>query len=204
MLGTNIAANMIPFGSDSAMLLPRYINLTRGQFLGLCLAWAVTPWKIMFSASTFTKFLSGYGMFMAAVVGPTCVEYYILTKGNLFITDLYDGSKNNPNYHYTKGWNINAYVAYFAGISLPFTGFLGTLGVHVSEQATMLGHIGWLLSFFVSSIVYYMLCKIFPTAVQKAVKSQGLQWEQLSRHDQVSIDGLSRTSHNNLETQTAR
>ncbi len=51
ILGTNVAANMIPFGSDSTLLLPRYINMTRGQFLGLCLAWAVNPWKIMRSAT---------------------------------------------------------------------------------------------------------------------------------------------------------
>jgi NCS1 family nucleobase:cation symporter-1 len=51
VLGTNVAANMIPFGSDSTMLLPRYINIPRGQFLGLCLAWAVNPWQILRSAA---------------------------------------------------------------------------------------------------------------------------------------------------------
>jgi len=60
VLGTNIAANMIPFGADSTLLLPRYINITRGQFLGLVLAWAVNPWKILHSAQTFTNFLGGY------------------------------------------------------------------------------------------------------------------------------------------------
>jgi NCS1 family nucleobase:cation symporter-1 len=33
ILGTNIAANMIPFGSDSTMLFPRYITIPRGKGL---------------------------------------------------------------------------------------------------------------------------------------------------------------------------
>jgi nucleobase:cation symporter-1, NCS1 family len=67
-LGTNIAANMIPFGSDSAMLAPRYITIPRGQLIIEFLAFAICPWKILASASTFTTFLSGYGLFMASVV----------------------------------------------------------------------------------------------------------------------------------------
>jgi len=30
ILGTNVAANMIPFGSDSTLLLPRYLTIPRG------------------------------------------------------------------------------------------------------------------------------------------------------------------------------
>lgn len=67
ILGTNIAANMIPFGSDSTMLLPRFINIPRGQYLVEFLAFAICPWKILSSASVFTTFLSGYGIFMASV-----------------------------------------------------------------------------------------------------------------------------------------
>ena len=68
ILGTNIAANMIPFGSDSSMLLPRYITIPRGQYIVEFLAFAICPWKILSSAAVFTTFLSGYGLFMASVV----------------------------------------------------------------------------------------------------------------------------------------
>jgi NCS1 family nucleobase:cation symporter-1 len=68
ILGTNIAANMIPFGSDSTLLLPRYFTIPRGQFLVEFLAFAICPWKILASALVFTTFLSGYGLFMASVV----------------------------------------------------------------------------------------------------------------------------------------
>jgi NCS1 family nucleobase:cation symporter-1 len=67
ILGTNIAANMIPFGADSSMLCPRYINIPRGQYLVEFLAFAICPLKILASASVFTTFLSGYAIFMASV-----------------------------------------------------------------------------------------------------------------------------------------
>lgn len=67
ILGTNIAANMIPFGADSSLLFPKYINIPRGQYIVEFLAFAICPWKILASASVFTTFLSGYGIFMASV-----------------------------------------------------------------------------------------------------------------------------------------
>lgn len=68
ILGTNIAANMISFGSDAALLWPRYIDMKRGFFIAQILGYAIVPWKILASASIFTTFLSGYGLFMASVV----------------------------------------------------------------------------------------------------------------------------------------
>ena len=64
ILGTNVAANMMSFGSDASMLLPAYVNIRRGQFIVQLLAWAACPWEILASASKFTTFLSGYGLFM--------------------------------------------------------------------------------------------------------------------------------------------
>lgn len=106
VLGTNIAANSIPFGADSSLLLPKYINMTRGQFIVLVLAWVTCPWKILSSAGTFVAFLGGYGLFMAAVVGVMTADYYLITRGNMFIRHLYDGDSRNPHYHYFHGFNI--------------------------------------------------------------------------------------------------
>ena len=73
-LGTNIAANMVPFGSDVTLLFPKYLTIPRGQFLINCLAFAICPWKILASASVFTTFLSGYGLFMASVAAIMIVD----------------------------------------------------------------------------------------------------------------------------------
>lgn len=73
-LGTNIAANLISFGADVALLWPRYIDMKRGFFLVEFLGYAIVPWKILSSAAVFTKFLSGYGLFMSSVVAIMLAE----------------------------------------------------------------------------------------------------------------------------------
>ena len=184
-----VAANMIPFGSDSTMLFPRYITIPRGQFIVQCLAFAICPWKILTSAAVFTTFLAGYGLFMASVVAIMICDYWLLTKGNVFIGYLYDGHKDNKHYWYHGGFNLQAILAYIVGIALPFPGFCGTLGAHVSTAATNLGHLGWLISFVTSFVIYYVLCLVWPTQNQKLVKEMGLKWEEVSYQDIVAVDG---------------
>lgn len=189
ILGTNVAANMIPFGADASMLAPRYITIPRGQLLVQCLAYAICPWKILASAGTFTTFLAGYGLFMASVVAIMICDYWILTKGNVFIGYLYNGSKENKHYYYNKGWNVQALIAYICGIALPFTGFVGTLGPKVSSSAMKLGQLGWLLSFTTTFFVYWGLCLVWPTNNQRIVREQGLTWEEVSYQEIVAMDG---------------
>lgn len=87
ILGTNIAANMISFGADSSMLFPRFINMRRGQYIVQTLAWAVVPWEILTSATKFEDFLSGYALFMGAVVAIMVCE----------CTSLFPPSSTPPN-----------------------------------------------------------------------------------------------------------
>lgn len=189
ILGTNVAANMIPFGSDSTMLFPRYLTIPRGQFLVECLGFAICPWKILQSANTFTTFLAGYGLFMASVVAIMICDYWCLTRGNVFVSHLYDGSKSNKHYRYNTGCNLQAVIAYLVGIALPFPGFVGTLGPTVSAAAADLGHLGWMLSFVSSFVVYYVLCLIWPTKNQRLIREMGLGWEEMSHRELVAVDG---------------
>jgi NCS1 family nucleobase:cation symporter-1 len=114
---------------------------------------------------------------------------YLLTKGNVFIGHLYNPSRTNKHYYYTYGWNVQAVIAYICGIALPFPGFVGTLGAKVSTSATDLGRLGWLLSFSVSFVVYYVLCLIWPTENQKIIKQMGLGWEEQCGDTVVAEDG---------------
>lgn len=171
------------------MLFPRFITIPRGQLIVLILSFAICPWKILESASTFTTFLAGYGLFMASVVAIMLCDYFLLTKGNVFLSHLYDGSSVNKHYYYHYGWNLQALFAYIVGIALPFPGFVGTLGPHVSPAAQKLGQLGWLLSFFTSFVVYYVVCKIWPTKNQKLIREMGLGWEEISYREIVAEDG---------------
>lgn len=211
LLGTNIAANMIPFGSDSTMLFPRYLTIPRGQLLVEILGFAICPWKIMASAATFTTFLSGYGLFMASVVAIMIADYYLLTGGNVFIEYLYDGSKDNKHYYYHRGWNVQAVLAYVIGVVLPFPGFVGTLGANVSIPAENLGHLGvstslrqfarrhlltlnpciqWMLSFVVTFTLYWAICYVWPTRSQKQIRAMNLKWEEMSYRVIPIVNGV--------------
>jgi NCS1 family nucleobase:cation symporter-1 len=114
---------------------------------------------------------------------------YLLTKGNVFIGHLYNGTPSNKHYYYHFGWNIQAAIAYLCGIALPFAGFVGTLGAKVSTQASDLGDLGWLLSFSCSFVVYVALCSIWPTKNQKLIKEMGLSWEEASGDAIIAEDG---------------
>ncbi|KAF2086263.1 uracil permease-like protein [Saccharata proteae CBS 121410] len=179
-LGINISSNMLPFGSDSTMLLPRFLTIPRGNYIVTFAAFAIVPWKIEASATILTQFLSGYALFMASVASIMICDYYLLTNGNVFVRHLYDGSSANRHYYYHKGWNVQAAIAYVCGIALPFPGFIGTLGATVPASATHLDQIGWLLSFWVSFVVYYAICYFWPTRNQRIVREMGLGWEQMS------------------------
>ncbi|RDW73314.1 uracil permease-like protein [Coleophoma cylindrospora] len=188
-LGVNISSNALPFGSDSTMLLPQFLTIPRGQWLATFVCWGLVPWKIEASATIFVSFLSGYGIFMASVSAVMMCEYYIITKGNLFISHLYTGTKENKHYYYNKGWNIQALIAYVCGVAVPFPGFCGTLGANVSQAATDIGHLGWLLSFTISFILYYIICTFWPTENQKIIKEMGLGWEQMANAPET-VDAL--------------
>lgn len=114
---------------------------------------------------------------------------WLLTRGNVFVGYLYDPSRTNKHYYYHAGWNIQAYVAYVAGIALPFAGFVGTLGASVSPEALRLGDLGWMISFVTSFLVYYGLCLVWPTRNQKTIREQRLSWEQAGNEEIIAPDG---------------
>ncbi|KAF3800772.1 Allantoin permease, partial [Colletotrichum gloeosporioides] len=105
ILGTNVAANSLPFGSDIAGLFPRWINIRRGQSL--------------------LTFLSGYSILMGPFAAICIVDYFFVANGNFSITELYVGNESY-RYWYYKGWNIRAIAAWILGVALPFPGFVGT------------------------------------------------------------------------------
>ena len=183
------------------MLWPRYIDMKRGFFIVAFISYGIVPWKILSSAAVFTTFLSGYGLFMASVVGimlaecklqyPFQIPLYIdlflgldywMSKGNIFPSHLFDPRKTNIHYRYHKGWNLQALIAYIVGIALPFPGFAASLGAKgVGSAGQKMFYLGWLLSFTVSLILYPLICKFWPTNNQKLIRERGLTWEENAR-----------------------
>ena len=87
------------------------------------------------------------------------------------------------------GWNIQGVIAYLIGIALPFPGFCGTLGAKVSVPAQNLGHLGWMISFTASFVIYYLITLVWPTQNQKIIREMGLKFEEVSYKEIVAVDG---------------
>ena len=134
----------------------------RGQFLCIIVAFAITPWHILTSASSFLNFLGGYSIFQGSVVSIMIVDYWLVRKGNYDVGAMYDGS-HNAKYYFWYGVNLRAVVAFIIGFLLPLPGFIASFGTTtVSVGATRMYDLGWELSFFVGGAAYYILCLIFP------------------------------------------
>lgn len=177
-LGTSLACNFLPFGADVSALLPKYMNIIRGQVLCLVLAFAITPWHILTSAPTFLNFLGGYSIFQGNVVAIMLVDYYIVRKGNIDIRDLYSESRD-AKYYYTFGNNWRAAGAFLSGFAVPLAGFIGSFGTTtVSTAASRMYALGWALSFVIGGLTYWILCLIWPVPGDDSQHS----FEQLSKY----------------------
>lgn len=139
-LGVNIAANSVSAGSDLTALLPRFLNIRRSGYICAIVGLLIQPWKLFASSSTFTSYLSAYSTFLSSIAGVILSDYYLVRKGYLESRALYSGNSKDP-YWYHNGVNWRAYVAYVAGIAINFTGFLGQVGLDVSEAAQKMYHL---------------------------------------------------------------
>lgn len=186
ILGTNVAANSLPFGSDIAGLLPRWINIKRGQVICALLVFACVPWKIIASASSLLTFLSGYSILMGPFAAISIVDYFFVRNGNYNVAHLYIGDSNSQ-YWYTKGWNLRAVFAWVIGIALPFPGFVATLAskTSIADGGERLWYLGYLLSIFISGAAYYVLFLVFPDdSINKS-----LGFEELAAQYDTVLEG---------------
>ena len=117
------SANSLSAANDMTVLLPRYINIRRGQvicaFLG---GWALCPWEILarhvhclhlshlsrvcstsgttLSVQGFLTFMSGYTVFLGPFAGIMIADYYIVHRCKVDVPAMYDP---HGRYRYTSG-----------------------------------------------------------------------------------------------------
>ncbi|GAA5891948.1 hypothetical protein JCM6882_007417 [Rhodosporidiobolus microsporus] len=190
---SNAAVNILPFGADIAALCPRYLSINRGQFVGTCLGLVIQPWYILASATSFMAFLSGYSLFLAAVVGISATDYF-WRKGNIHVPSLYTGSKSGA-YYGSYGFSWRAQVAFWFAIWPTLPGFAGTFpGNKVSAAWTHLYYISWLFALVTSAAIYFTLVYFFPPAsITEARKARFEQWADDQRallDGEVSVEAV--------------
>ncbi|KIN95575.1 hypothetical protein M404DRAFT_1007353 [Pisolithus tinctorius Marx 270] len=172
-IGTNISANSLSAGNDMTVLLPKYINIRRGQvicaFIG---GWALCPWEILASAQGFLSFMNGYTIFLGPFAGIMITDFWLVHKGKVDVPAMY-----NPNgrYRYTHGFNWRAVLAILVTVGPTMPGLINSINPAVRiGNATHLFDIAWMYGFVVASVVYYITSVAFPareTYVEKLISA---------------------------------
>jgi NCS1 family nucleobase:cation symporter-1 len=112
------------------------------------------------TANGFLQFLSGYSIFQGPVVGIMITDYFLVRRGNLHLPDLFTASPAG-RYFYAHGFNLRAFAAFVIGFLLPFPGFVASFGHSIGLAATHMFTLGWVLSFVVGSVAYWVICMVF-------------------------------------------
>lgn len=160
-LGLNIAANSLAAANDMNCLLPRYINIRRGQFIAALLgSWALTPWNILTSAPAFLNFMSGYSVWLGPICGILVSDYFFVHMKKYNIFELYNF---NGMYKYYRGVNWRALLAFTIGWVPLLPGFLPTVS-NIPAVAGMihLYDLGFFYGFGAACFSYWALCYIKP------------------------------------------
>ncbi|OAA46700.1 uracil permease [Beauveria brongniartii RCEF 3172] len=178
-LGTNIAANSVSAGTDMTALLPRYLNIRRGSYVCAAVGLVICPWVLLKDSNTFLTYLSAYAIFLSAMAGVITTDYYLVRRGHLNVPELYTARKSGP-YFYTFGIHWRAYAAYVAGILINVVGFAGEVGATVPIGATYIFNVNFFGGFIVSSVIYWVLCKLSP------VPETRKKWSEVLESDEES------------------
>ncbi|KAF1915099.1 permease for cytosine/purines, uracil, thiamine, allantoin-domain-containing protein [Ampelomyces quisqualis] len=197
VLVTNAGSNSLPVGADLTGIFPRWLTIVRGQVLCAVLAPLLVPWKIIASATSFLTFLGSYTVFLMPIAACMIIDYWLIRKGNFHVPSMYVSSAESP-YTYYKGWNLRMLVAWVAGVAFTVHGVAGSLDPDsVAAASKSMYKLGFLLSFCMGAMVYYVLCFIWPVQILPKGTERHLEFEELTAtegffdHESIStITGL--------------
>ncbi|OJD40351.1 ncs1 nucleoside transporter [Diplodia corticola] len=165
VVGTNISANSVSFSNDLALWFPKYVNNRRGAYVCAILGICAVPWNIQYNAKSFSSFLGGYSLFLGAIAGIICVDFWICRSRRLSISSLYS---TRGTHWYTGGVNVRAVVAFICGIAPNLPGLAAACGQsRVPVGATYLYSLSWLVSTVVAGFVYWLGWKIKPFPIDE-------------------------------------
>lgn len=109
-ISLNVVGNSFSGGTDMSSLVPKYINIRRGQLLTAFLGLVINPWYLLSGAVVFISVMSAYTIFLQPFLGILIAHYFFIQKRRIKVSDLYCiGSRSI--YWYTGGVNWRSVVA---------------------------------------------------------------------------------------------
>jgi nucleobase:cation symporter-1, NCS1 family len=117
-LSTNIAANIVSPANSFANAFPKKISFRIGGLIAGVLGIVMCPWLVL---DKYIGWLVSYSGLLGAVGGVMIADYWIIRKGKLNLSDLY---QVKGIYHYQSGFNIKAIISVLAAIAVILLGQL--------------------------------------------------------------------------------
>lgn len=156
-LSINMSANVVSPANDISNLAPHIISFRGGVIITGLIGIAMQPWYLIGNAAAYVfTWLSGYGSLLGAVGAVMIIDYWLLRDKTLDLESLYVESQRY------RRWNINAFIAVAVAILPMLPGFWvaattpGGIPAH-STVLTTIYSFGWIWSFPVAGVVYYLL-----------------------------------------------
>jgi nucleobase:cation symporter-1, NCS1 family len=166
-LSTNIAANVVGPANDFSNAAPTKINFRKGGLLTALLGILMMPWKLIADPTGYIfTWLIGYSSLLGPIGGILLVDYYLIRKQELNITDLY---KKDGEYTYYKGFNLAALTAFILGVLPNVPGFFHRIGVieSISPFFKTIYSYAWFVGLPAAGIIYYLMMKLALTGERK-------------------------------------
>jgi len=153
-LTTNIAANFVAPANGFSNLAPKKISYKIGILITGILAIIMKPWQFMQSGNAFIyDWLGLYGVMLAPIAGIFLADYYVVKKKNIDVMSLFQAEEGR--YWYQKGFNYIAFFSWLLGCIPPILG-------KIIPSLHWMTNNGYLISFFISLIIYPILMKTSP------------------------------------------
>lgn len=189
----NICGNTVAGGIDLAALFPHYINIRRGALITFVAAWICQPWQLVNRAATFVSVLSSFSVFLSPLMGIMCTDFFLLRKQKIRLSHLYRTEDTSYWFWHGINWRAFCawpcgWIPTIGGLVLTTSGsngagprgfyqlyymafLIGTLGTsprysadRYYYEALLTFFFTCVTGFFVSSIVFFVLNKLFPVA----------------------------------------
>jgi NCS1 family nucleobase:cation symporter-1 len=109
-LTLNVVGNTFSGGTDMASLVPKYINIRRGQLLTVFLGLVINPWYLLSGAVVFISVMSAYAIFLQPFIGILVAHYFVVQKSRIKVSDLYSLDPKSI-YWYSFGINWRSIVS---------------------------------------------------------------------------------------------
>lgn len=165
-LSTNIAANILAPANAIQNLAPSKLSFRSSAILSMILGTLCLPWKLTSDANSYIfVWLTGYGAFLAPILGIMLCDYFLIRNQKLVLEDLYSADKNS-SYYFTNGVNYKAMLAFAVGVLSNLPGFLHAVGLWPSSmlpQCLALAYdCAWFVGVLVGGCMHFALEKFLP------------------------------------------